>query len=57
LISDENRDRISLYREITKANNHPEWENYIRKIFASCWIANAPAGWWYRGVDGGWKQK
>lgn len=55
LVADENRDRNALYREIARANGHPEWEADIRSTFAKRWIANAPAGWWYQ--DGGWKKK
>ncbi len=55
LVADENRDRNALYKEIARANGHPEWEADIRSTFAKRWVANAPAGWWYQ--DGGWKQK
>jgi uncharacterized protein YdbL (DUF1318 family) len=55
LVADENRDRNALYKEIARANGHPEWEADIRSTFAKRWIANAPAGWWYE--DGGWKKK
>ena len=55
LVADENRDRNALYKEIARANGHPEWEADIRSTFAKRWIANAPAGWWYQ--DGGWKKK
>jgi uncharacterized protein YdbL (DUF1318 family) len=57
LVAEENRDRAALYPAIAEANGHPEWEREIRNIFASRWIANAPAGWWYQGPDGGWRQK
>jgi uncharacterized protein YdbL (DUF1318 family) len=55
LVADENRDRNALYKEIARANGHPEWEADIRSTFAKRWIANAPAGWWYQ--EGGWKTK
>lgn len=56
LVSDENADRINLYREIAKANNHPEWESDIRTTFAQRWIDKAASGWYYQ--DGsGWKKK
>jgi uncharacterized protein YdbL (DUF1318 family) len=55
LVADENRDRNALYKEIARANGHPEWEADIRSTFAKRWVANAPAGWWYQ--EGGWKQK
>lgn len=57
LVADENRDRDTLYREIARANNHPEWEPDIRRIFASRWVANAPAGWWFRDPQGRWQEK
>lgn len=57
LVSAENRDRNALYREIAKANGHPEWESDIRKTFAQRWVANAPSGWWYQDNSGNWKQK
>ena len=57
LVADENKDRDALYREIARANGHPEWEADIRKTFAKRWIANAPAGWWYQDAGGKWKQK
>jgi uncharacterized protein YdbL (DUF1318 family) len=56
LVADENRDRNALYKEIARANGHPEWEADIRSTFAKRWIANAPAGWWYQN-GGGWKKK
>lgn len=57
LVADENRDRDALYREIAVANGHPEWEEQIRETFARRWIANAEAGWYYQGDDGGWRRK
>lgn len=57
LIADENNDRTTLYREIAKANNHPEWEADIRNTFAKQWIENARSGWWYQDGSGAWKQK
>ena len=57
LVADENNDRQALYREIARANGHPEWEKDIQAIFASRWVANAPSGWWYRNSSGKWVQK
>jgi uncharacterized protein YdbL (DUF1318 family) len=57
LVSDDNADRNSLYREIATANEHPEWEADIRSTFAERWIANAPAGWYYKKGGGDWTQK
>lgn len=56
-INDENRDRQSLYREIARANNHPEWEAQVRDTFAQRWVQKAAAGWWYQDGSGGWKKK
>jgi len=57
LVADENRDRDALYREIARANNHPEWEKDIRKTFSRIWIEEAPAGYWYKAGSGGWTRK
>jgi uncharacterized protein YdbL (DUF1318 family) len=56
LVSDENADRINLYREIAKANNHPEWEADIRATFAQRWIERASSGWYVQDASG-WKKK
>lgn len=57
LVTDENADRNSLYREIASANGHPEWESDIRSTFAARWIANAKAGWYYKRAGGDWTKK
>jgi uncharacterized protein YdbL (DUF1318 family) len=57
LVAKENRDRVALYREIAKANGHPEWESEIRETFARRWVTNARSGWWYQDKNGNWKQK
>ncbi len=57
LVREENRDRDALYREIARANGHPEWEGDIRATFARRWIDRAPAGWWYQDASGAWKRK
>ena len=56
LVADENNDRNALYREIARANGHPEWEADIRKTFSRIWIEEAPRGYWYL-KDGAWKKK
>ena len=56
LIKQENADRSALYREIAKANNHPEWEKDIQSTFAKQWIKNARGGWWYQNEKGSWQQ-
>lgn len=57
LVADENRDRNALYREIARANGHPEWEKDIRATFARVWAEEANVGYWYQGGDGSWKQR
>jgi uncharacterized protein YdbL (DUF1318 family) len=57
LVSDENRDRDTLYAEIAKANGHPEWKSDIQTTFARRWIERAAAGTWYQDAGGGWKKK
>jgi uncharacterized protein len=57
LVAKENADRSALYKEIARANGHPEWEAEIRSTFATRWVSNAPGGWWYQNKQGAWKQK
>jgi len=57
LVADENRDRAALYREIARANGHPEWEGEIRATFAQRWILKAPAGWYVQNAAGEWVRK
>ncbi|HEV2621353.1 MAG TPA: YdbL family protein [Frateuria sp.] len=56
-VADENNDRNALYREVARANGHPEWEPKIRDTFAKGWIERAHAGWYYQDASGAWKQK
>ncbi len=56
-VAEDNRDRKAVYREISVANGHPEWEQQIRETFARQWVASAHKGWWYQAGDGAWKQK
>lgn len=56
LVNAQNNDWNALYAEIASLNGHPEWEDEIRRTFASRWIAKADQGWWYR-EGGSWKQK
>lgn len=56
LIAAENADRSALYREIARANGHPEWEADIRNTFAQRWIDRAQSGWWVEGAKG-WTRK
>lgn len=57
LISSENQDRNALYREIARANSHPEWEGDIRSTFGQRWIDLARPGWWYQAPNGSWVRK
>ena len=57
LIAAENQDRAALYREIARANNHPEWEGDIRNTFGQRWIDRAQGGWYYQNVAGAWARK
>ena len=57
LLAAENADRASLYREIARANGHPEWEAQIRATFAAQWVEQARPGWYYQDAAGVWKQK
>ena len=57
LISEENKDRGTMYREIARANNRPDWEGRFRSVFAERWISRAPVGWYYRNSSGTWIKK
>ena len=57
LIAAENQDRTALYREIARANGHPEWENDIRATFAQRWIDRAQPRWYYQNAAGNWVRK
>ena len=57
LIAAENQDRNALYREIARANGHPEWEADIRATFGQRWIDLARPGWWYQATNGSWVRK
>ena len=58
LVAEDNRDRETLYTEIARANDHPEWAADIRKTFARRWVERgARAGWYYQNAGGAWTQK
>jgi len=57
LAAQENRDRNALYKELARANGHPEWEAQIRDTFARRWIVKSPGGWYYQDSSGTWRQK
>jgi uncharacterized protein len=58
LVTEDNRDRETLYAELAKANKHPEWEPDIRRTFARRWVERgAQGGWYYQDAGGKWVQK
>ncbi len=57
LIVEDNKDRLTLYREMARSNGRPDWEGSWRTIFAERWISRAPAGWYYREYSGRWVKK
>jgi len=58
LVEAENRDRESLYQEISKANNfEADRIEDVRKIFADTWIQKAEKGWPIQKKDGAWTTK
>ncbi len=56
LVAAENADRGALYREIARANGHPEWEADVRMTFAGRWAERARPGWWIQ-QGGNWVRK
>lgn len=57
LVADENADRNALYREIARANGHPEWEDQVRGTFAKVWVDEAPQGYWYQNANAQWQKR
>jgi uncharacterized protein len=57
LVAQENQDRAALYKEIAKANGHPEWEGDIRTTFAQRFIQKAAPGWYVQDASGAWVKK
>jgi uncharacterized protein len=58
LVTEDNKDRETLYTEIAKANGHPEWAADIRKTFARRWVERgASPGWYYQNTAGAWVKK
>ena len=57
LVSAENADRATLYREIARANSHPEWEGNIASTFSGRWADRASPGWWVQDARGTWAKK
>jgi uncharacterized protein YdbL (DUF1318 family) len=57
LVAAENNDRAALYREIARANGHPEWEADVRNTFAQRWTERAQSGWYVQNASGQWVRK
>ena len=58
LVGEDNADRNALYAAIARANDRPEWEADIRRIFAQRWVERgAKPGWYFRDLEGNWKQR
>ena len=57
LLAADNQDRLAMYKEVARANNHPEWESEIRTTFAKRWIERIPEGWYYQDASGVWIRK
>lgn len=57
LLAASNQARVSLYKEIARANNHPEWESEIARTFAARWVEKARPGWWIQDAHGVWIKK
>lgn len=57
LVAAENSDRAALYREIARANAHPEWEAEVRSTFAQRWSDKAQPGWYVQNAAGQWARK
>jgi uncharacterized protein YdbL (DUF1318 family) len=57
LVAAENNDRAALYREIARANGHPEWEADVRNTFAQRWTDKAQSGWYVQNASGQWVRK
>ena len=57
LVAAENGDRAALYREVARANGHPEWEADVRATFGQRWIDKAQADWHVQNARGEWVKK
>lgn len=57
LVAAENNDRSALYREIARANGHPEWEADVRNTFGQRWVDKAQPGWYVQNPSGQWVKK
>ncbi|MDR1889919.1 MAG: YdbL family protein [Zoogloeaceae bacterium] len=57
LIAGNSNDQAALYREIARANGHPEWEQQIADTFRERMMKRVPAGWWVQDASGKWTQQ
>jgi uncharacterized protein YdbL (DUF1318 family) len=58
LVAEDNTDRNALYDAIARKNDRPEWAPDIRRIFAQRWVERgAKPGWYFKDLDGNWKQR
>jgi uncharacterized protein YdbL (DUF1318 family) len=58
LVAAENRDRESLYEEVSKALNiDPSLISQVKQRFAESWQRSCLKGWWIQQPDGAWVQK
>ncbi len=57
LVTEENKDRETMYREIARANGRADWESQLQSIFGTRWIMRAPLGWYIRDSYGQWMKK
>ncbi|MEZ4599952.1 MAG: DUF1318 domain-containing protein [Syntrophotaleaceae bacterium] len=57
LVTEENNDRLRLYREIARANDFPDKADEVQSIFADSWRQQAAEGWYLQSKDGSWRHK
>lgn len=57
LVEEDNKDRLTLYREIARANGRPDWESELKRTFGERWINRAPSGWMIKDEKGAWVKK
>jgi uncharacterized protein YdbL (DUF1318 family) len=58
LVAEDNADRDALYDAIARKNERPEWAPDIRRIFAQRWVERgAKPGWYFKDLNGNWKQR
>ena len=57
LIAGNANDQSALYREIARANGHPEWEQQIADTIHERMRKRIPPGWWVQDANGKWTQR